>query len=380
MNNCKLPDCFPTSLPVESFESLHVESFESLPVKYFESFESLPAEISNNCTYTLYGCEQNKNKKINKNDENLELIIKEYKKMGACNVEKKSKKSPENFLSILRPAKLRPANVPPIKEIPLIGGCAGTRYGCDANGNPKQPPKEPDLQTNEVPKIYVVPKVGGCAGTRYGCDADGKSKQPPKEPELQILNLKGGCAGTRYGCDENGNPKQPPKEPDLQTNEVPKIYVAPKVGGCAGTMYGCDADGNTRRPPSLDLQTNEIPNIQIVPKVGGCAGTRYGCDENGNAKGPPTLPVLQDIKAKDMKELNDKKINETIKAKEELNNKKIKEAIPEIKFIKPESEKIIISEKTKNKSNEYNFIFIGISAIIIISLLYFLFTQSKKKI
>ena len=47
--------------------------------------------------------------------------------------------------------------------------------------------------------------IGGCAGTQYGCDASGNAAGPPTEKPP----LKGGCAGTQYGCDSSGNPRGP---------------------------------------------------------------------------------------------------------------------------------------------------------------------------
>ena len=287
MNTCKLPDCFPTSI---------------------ESFESLPAELTNNCEYTLYGCQANKKEKEKEVlDEKFALISKEY-----------------NFLPL---------------QHKKIGGCAGTQYGCDANGNTRGQP----IQTESV----KAPIVGGCAGTRYGCNS---KKNPFIQPELEakqvdILigkpNLKGGCAGTQYGCDANGNTRGSP----IQTESV----KAPIVGGCAGTRYGCDA---TKKPPTQTEIVSKSVDKLIEPSrlIGGCAGTRYGCDANGNAKETPTQ-------------------TEIIKVPEQ--NRITSESKP----VKSESKKIVISEKINKESDEYNIIHIGIGVIIVTFILYFLFKK-----
>ena len=79
---------------------------------------------------------------------------------------------------------------PPPPPYPVVGGCAGTIYGCcpdnmtpkrDMNGSncyyhppspyPPSPypiPPHPPLPPNPNPQ----PVVGGCAGTRYGCCPD----------------------------------------------------------------------------------------------------------------------------------------------------------------------------------------------------------------
>jgi len=179
MNNCKLPDCFPTSI---------------------ESFETLPVELTNNCEYTLYGCEPNKKVKEKEIlDEKFELISKEY-----------------NFL--------------PLKHN-KIGGCAGTRYGCDASEN--------SIISPEVVKTKIEPEL--------------KTKtelfDKPVDKSKQIPRLIGGCAGTRYGCDTSGNTRRPPTESELVDKSADKLIETPLIGGCAGTRYGCDANGNAREPP-----------------------------------------------------------------------------------------------------------------------------------
>ena len=55
---------------------------------------------------------------------------------------------------------------------PLIGGCAGTRYGCCPSDGTTS---KIDDQGSNCPAPLLI---GGCAGTRYGCCKDGvTSKQ-----------------------------------------------------------------------------------------------------------------------------------------------------------------------------------------------------------
>ena len=54
---------------------------------------------------------------------------------------------------------------------PLIGGCAGTRYGCCPSDGKTS--KVDDQGSNCPPPLLI----GGCAGTRYGCCKDGKTSK-----------------------------------------------------------------------------------------------------------------------------------------------------------------------------------------------------------
>lgn len=63
--------------------------------------------------------------------------------------------------------------VPYIPSGPVVGGCAGTRWGCCSDG---RTPKADPLGTNcngISPIIPAKPIIGGCAGTRWGCCPDG---------------------------------------------------------------------------------------------------------------------------------------------------------------------------------------------------------------
>jgi hypothetical protein len=163
----------------------------------------------------------------------------------------------------------------------LVGGCAGTQYGCcpdnvtakNANGDNCAP----------YPPPTPTEPVGGCAGTQYGCcpdnvtakheNGDNCAPYPPPTPVQPV----GGCAGTQYGCcpdnvtarHENGDncaPYPPPAPTPVQP-----------VGGCAGTQYGCCPDNVTAKNAMGDNCVSPNP----LQPVGGCAGTQYGCCPDG---------------------------------------------------------------------------------------------------
>jgi hypothetical protein len=69
-----------------------------------------------------------------------------------------------------------PVSLEKFKSIPnLIGGCAGTRFGCDINGNPRGP----SVITTAIP-------INIC-NTEYGCDISGNPNYPSKiQGELAI--------------------------------------------------------------------------------------------------------------------------------------------------------------------------------------------------
>jgi hypothetical protein len=108
--------------------------------------------------------------------------------------------------------------------------------------------------------------VGGCAGTRYGCCYDGTTAkadyrgsncphtpQPKPHPEPNPPHKKG-CAGEQYGCCEDGTSTRPcPKGmvpiPNSSTTSssqpAPASSQSSLIGACAGTEFGCCSDGKT---------------------------------------------------------------------------------------------------------------------------------------
>jgi hypothetical protein len=112
----------------------------------------------------------------------------------------------------------------------IVGGCAGTQYGCCYDGTtakvdyhgsncPHKPQPKPEPQPQPEPKPPHHKKdVGGCAGEPYGCCEDGASTRPcpqgmtpmassssePAPSSSSQSNLIGGCAGSEFGCCSDG--------------------------------------------------------------------------------------------------------------------------------------------------------------------------------
>ena len=99
--------------------------------------------------------------------------------------------------------------------------------------------------------------VGGCAGTRYGCCYDGITAKmddrgsncphkpgPKPHPEPHKKNI-GGCAGEQYGCCEDGESTRPcPKGMVPVPNNTTTSSSEP-AATCAGSKFGCCSDGKT---------------------------------------------------------------------------------------------------------------------------------------
>lgn len=62
----------------------------------------------------------------------------------------------------------------PVPYPPRIGGCAGTRWGCCADGvTPKSDPLGTNCNVGPAPIRPSRRLIGGCSGTRWGCCPDG---------------------------------------------------------------------------------------------------------------------------------------------------------------------------------------------------------------
>jgi len=106
----------------------------------------------------------------------------------------------------------------------IVGGCAGTQYGCCYDGTtakmdysgsncPHRPRPKPDPKPEPKPPHHKK-DIGGCAGTQYGCCDDGVSTRPCPQgmtpinseptPSPSQSNLIGGCAGSEFGCCSDG--------------------------------------------------------------------------------------------------------------------------------------------------------------------------------
>jgi hypothetical protein len=114
----------------------------------------------------------------------------------------------------------------------IVGGCAGTQYGCCYDGTtakvdyhgsncPHKPRPKPEPKPHPDPKPpHHKKNIGGCAGEQYGCCEDGVSTRPcpqgivpmssstrssePAPSSSSQSNLIGGCAGSEYGCCSDG--------------------------------------------------------------------------------------------------------------------------------------------------------------------------------
>lgn len=121
--------------------------------------------------------------------------------------------------------------------------------------------------------------VGGCAGTRYGCCYDGITARADDHGS--------NCPHRRrHRPDPDPNPDPDPK-PEPKPHPEPK---PPHKKGCAGEQYGCCEDGVSTRPcpqgmvpmPSSSSSSEPAVISSIESKlIGGCAGTKFGCCSDG---------------------------------------------------------------------------------------------------
>jgi len=122
----------------------------------------------------------------------------------------------------------------------IIGGCAGTRYGCcydgvtaraDYKGSNCPHRRRPDPDPKPTPKPHHHKKnIGGCEGSQYGCCDDGVSTRPcPK-----------GMVPVPSNSDDNGDTSLLSEFEQVVTSSESKL-----IGGCAGTEFGCCSDGKT---------------------------------------------------------------------------------------------------------------------------------------
>jgi hypothetical protein len=104
--------------------------------------------------------------------------------------------------------------------------------------------------------------VGGCAGTQYGCCYDGTTAK---------VDYHGS------NCPHKPRPKPEPQPPHHKKN----------IGSCAGEQYGCCEDGVSTRPcpqgmvPMASGSSEPAPTSSQSNLIGGCAGSEYGCCSDG---------------------------------------------------------------------------------------------------
>jgi hypothetical protein len=115
--------------------------------------------------------------------------------------------------------------------------------------------------------------VGGCAGTRYGCCYDGTTAK---------VDDRGSNCPHRH----HHRPK-----PDPKPHPEPKPPHKKKIGGCEGEQYGCCEDGTTTRPcpkgmvpvpnSSTTSSSQPAPASSQSSLIGACAGSEFGCCSDG---------------------------------------------------------------------------------------------------
>jgi hypothetical protein len=166
----------------------------------------------------------------------------------------------------------------------IVGGCAGTQYGCCYDGTtakvdhhgsncPHKHRHKHDPKPDPKPHHHKK-NIGGCAGTQYGCCYDGttakvdhhgsncphkhRHKHDPKpdpKPHHHKKNI-GGCAGEQYGCCEDGVSARPcpqgmvpmPNSSSSSSEPAPAESSSSQsslIGACAGSEFGCCSDGKT---------------------------------------------------------------------------------------------------------------------------------------
>jgi hypothetical protein len=133
--------------------------------------------------------------------------------------------------------------------------------------------------------------VGGCAGTRYGCCYDGTT--------AKVDDRGSNCPHRHH------RPKPDPK-PDPKPHPEPKPPHKKNIGGCEGEQYGCCEDGSSTRPcpkgmvpvpnSSTTSSSQPAPASSQSSLIGACAGSEFGCCSDGKtyaiAKPCETGPVI----------------------------------------------------------------------------------------
>jgi len=123
-----------------------------------------------------------------------------------------------------------------------------------------QRPERKSREDHERERNHNI--VGGCAGTQYGCCYDGTT-------------VKVDYHGSN--CPHKPQPKPEPKPPHHKKN----------IGGCAGEQYGCCEDGVSTRPcpqgmvPMASSSSDPAPTSSQSNLIGGCAGSEFGCCSDG---------------------------------------------------------------------------------------------------
>ena len=144
------------------------------------------------------------------------------------------------------------------------------------NLRPERPerPERKSREDHERERNHDI--VGGCAGTRYGCCYDGTT--------AKVDDRGSNCPHRHH------RPKPDPK-PDPKPHPEPKPPHKKNIGGCEGEQYGCCEDGTTTRPcpkgmvpvpnSSTTSSSQPAPASSQSSLIGACAGSEFGCCSDG---------------------------------------------------------------------------------------------------
>ena len=133
-----------------------------------------------------------------------------------------------------------------VHDIPPIGGCEGTRFGCCPDGKTAASGSKQEGCKTRSPCFY----------TEHGCCRDGRTAA--KGEGFEGCDV-GGCASTQFGCC-----------PDTQIAAKKDMSNCPKSTGCITSAHGCCADGVTVKQSPTGANCNAVT-------TGGCHGTEFGC-------------------------------------------------------------------------------------------------------
>ena len=100
--------------------------------------------------------------------------------------------------------------------------------GCFVPGHYEYVCSEGNSTDDAVTPCPTPPLIGGCAGTRYGCCTDGvTSKVNAQGSNCPAPTLIGGCAGTRYGCCNDGKTSKVDAQGSKCSENVSCLYTCP---------------------------------------------------------------------------------------------------------------------------------------------------------
>ena len=135
------------------------------------------------------------------------------------------------------------------------------------NLRPERPerPERKSREDHERERNHDI--VGGCAGTRYGCCYDGTTAK---------VDDRGS------NCPHKHRPKP---DPDPKPHPEPKPHHKKNIGGCEGEQYGCCEDGKKTRPcpkGMVPIPSSSTSSSEPVPASSSqCAGSEFGCCSDG---------------------------------------------------------------------------------------------------